>query len=132
MINRIVRGFSHCKFIGYPFAGGQPRKGVEKTPEWLFNQSWFKAMNDVSSHNIDFERKHENTLYKDFDENLKYMLEYSDVLALETQKSLDEKNFTVVIGGDHSQGLGSIKGVRKSHKNCKVIWVDAHMDVHSP
>ena len=102
MINIMKRSFSHCKFIGYPFAGGQPRKGVEKTPEWLFSQPWFQNISNTSSYNINFQRKHENTLYKDSNENIKYFIEYSELLAEQTQISLDQNNFTIVVGGDHS------------------------------
>ena len=30
------------KVLGYPFAGGQPRGGVELTPGWILKQEWFK------------------------------------------------------------------------------------------
>lgn len=30
-----LNGARRVKVLGYPFAGGQPRSGVEKTPSWL-------------------------------------------------------------------------------------------------
>jgi len=32
-----LNGARRVKVLGYPFAGGQPRSGVEKTPSWLKN-----------------------------------------------------------------------------------------------
>lgn len=38
------RAIRKVKVLGYPFAGGQPRGGVEKSPEWLMKQDWFKNL----------------------------------------------------------------------------------------
>lgn len=44
MLNKAVR---KIKVLGYPFAGGQGKTGVEKTPQWMKEQSWFKNMKNV-------------------------------------------------------------------------------------
>ena len=41
--------------LGYPFAGGQPRVGVEETPDWLFTQTWFKELMETSEGKLNFE-----------------------------------------------------------------------------
>jgi arginase len=46
------------------------------------------------------------------------------------EKSLQTGNFPVVLGGDHSIALGSIRGAAK-HKKLGVIWVDAHADFNT-
>src|SRR6266487_5229519 len=38
---------------------------------------------------------------------------------------LQEGEFPVILGGDHSISLGSVWGVANVHKNVGVIWVDA-------
>lgn len=38
----------------------------------------------------------------------------------------------VVIGGDHSCAIGTWSGVAKKHQEFGLIWVDAHMDSHTP
>ncbi len=40
-------------------------------------------------------------------------------------------NLPLVLGGDHSIALGSIRGAAK-HKKLGVIWVDAHADFNTP
>lgn len=44
--------------------------------------------------------------------------------------SVQQGNFPLVLGGDHSIALGSIRGAAK-HLNLGVIWIDAHADFNS-
>lgn len=39
--------------------------------------------------------------------------------------------FPLVIGGDHSIALGSVKGTTNFYKNLGVIWLDAHGDMNT-
>lgn len=36
-----------------------------------------------------------------------------------------------VFGGDHTSAVASVQAAKKKHKNLKLIWVDAHMDLHN-
>jgi arginase len=45
--------------------------------------------------------------------------------------SIQGGRFPLVLGGDHSLSLGSIRGAAK-HKRIGVIWVDAHADFNTP
>jgi arginase len=45
--------------------------------------------------------------------------------------SVQSGNLPVVLGGDHSLSLGSIRGAAK-HKKIGVLWVDAHADFNTP
>ena len=40
--------------------------------------------------------------------------------------------FPIVVGGDHSQALGSIAGMKKVYPNAKILWIDAHIDGNTP
>ena len=56
------------KVLGYPFAGGQGKTGVEKTPLWLATQPWFakmQAMQNVEFEMIDVSCSDANTLTDD-------------------------------------------------------------------
>ena len=44
--------------------------------------------------------------------------------------SLQQGHFPLVIGGDHSIALGSIRGAAK-HKKMGLIWIDAHADFNT-
>jgi arginase len=45
--------------------------------------------------------------------------------------SIQNGRFPLVIGGDHSLSVGSIRGAAK-HKKLGIIWVDAHADFNTP
>lgn len=45
--------------------------------------------------------------------------------------SIQNRRFPLVIGGDHSLSVGSIRGAAK-HKKLGIIWVDAHADFNTP
>jgi len=49
-----------------------------------------------------------------------------------TKKSAEEKNFTLVLGGDHGLATGSISGLKAAYPDLKVIWIDAHADCNTP
>jgi arginase len=53
--------------------------------------------------------------------------ELADIVA----NSLQENEFPLVVGGDHSIALGSITGVARIHKNIGVLWIDAHGDFNT-
>ncbi len=44
--------------------------------------------------------------------------------------SVQAGNFPLVLGGDHSLSLGSVRGAAK-HKKIGVIWIDAHADFNT-
>jgi arginase len=45
--------------------------------------------------------------------------------------SVQSGNFPIILGGDHSIALGSIRGTAK-YKKLGVLWVDAHADFNIP
>jgi len=45
--------------------------------------------------------------------------------------SIQANRFPLVLGGDHSLSVGSIRGAAK-HKRLGLIWVDAHADFNTP
>lgn len=56
------------------------------------------------------------------------------IVCNEVENTLASNLFPLILSGDHSNAIGSISGV-KNHfhdKEVGVIWVDAHLDLHSP
>lgn len=81
-------------------------------------------------------------MIKDIEENLKYsshkkmkyfkeISDYNTNLAHAVYCSLKAGTFPLVIGGDHSLGLGSVSGASKFFKNLGVVWIDAHGDINT-
>ncbi len=55
----------------------------------------------------------------------------SELLQMEVESSLKNRQFTIVLGGDHSQSIGSIAALKRVYNSAKVIWIDAHLDANS-
>ncbi|CAO4385502.1 unnamed protein product [Caenorhabditis nigoni] len=56
-------------------------------------------------------------------------------LAHETRQVIENKDELLVFGGDHSCAIGTWSGVAtamRPHGDIGLIWVDAHMDAHTP
>ena len=67
---------------------------------------------------------------------LKVISEVCRELADETEKTLTHGEFPLILGGDHSQAIGSIAGVvrhfKQQGKELGVFWCDAHTDMNTP
>ena len=52
------------------------------------------------------------------------------------KRSLEERSLPLVLGGDHSQSIGTVSAVAahfaKTDESIGVIWVDAHTDMNTP
>lgn len=57
-------------------------------------------------------------------------------IANKVKDTLDDNEFPILLGGDHSCAIGSWSGVasklQEENKNLSLIWIDAHMDAHRP
>jgi len=64
-------------------------------------------------------------------ENLVLSLEE---VAKKVEITLRDDYFPLVISGDHSNAIGTVSGIKNYFTDEKigVIWVDAHLDLHSP
>lgn len=68
------------------------------------------------------------------DPHVKYLepiVQVSTDLADAVTAALQDGDFPLVLGGDHSIALGSITGVARVHRDIGVIWVDAHGDFNT-
>ncbi len=68
---------------------------------------------------------------------LPVIVEHNHRLAKATYQSIKNRSFPIIFGGDHSIAIGSWHGISKAlrEKNSKpigMIWIDAHMDAHTP
>ncbi|HSQ06056.1 MAG TPA: arginase [Burkholderiales bacterium] len=55
--------------------------------------------------------------------------------AREVGAVLDEREFVVVLGGDHTCAIGTWSGAAQRlarHRALGLVWIDAHMDSHTP
>lgn len=151
MLSRSVRGLKpvrKIKVLGYPFAGGQGQSGVELTPAFLQQQAWFKAMCARSDMHVEYQEikvtdvrsnsfssDEESSLSSEEHEeakNIQNVVLSSQHLSQATAQAIREGFFPVVLGGDHSQAIGSIHGAKQIKPDCKLLWLDAHIDANTP
>jgi arginase len=53
-------------------------------------------------------------------------------LADAVESTIHAGRFPLILGGDHSIGIGSLTGILRARPNVGVIWVDAHADLNTP
>lgn len=63
---------------------------------------------------------------------LKIILDLNQRLAKCILKTLQKGAFPFVIGGDHTCAVGTWNGALQFKKNFGLIWIDAHLDSHTP
>lgn len=126
--------------IGFPMDLGSGRRGVDMGPSALriaglenkLSQLGYNV-EDTGDINIEImeRQKIANPKLRYLDEILKT----SKALASRVERVLEQKNFPLCIGGDHSMALGTIAGIssycRKNDLTLGVIWIDAHTDMNT-
>jgi arginase len=74
--------------------------------------------------------------YVDGRNNIPSLKDYYTNLANTVKQTLKEQKFPITIGGDHSCAIGTWSGVSdflsKNNQTLGLIWLDAHMDAHTP
>jgi len=63
---------------------------------------------------------------------LNKLADFSHQLALETANIIEANHKFITVGGDHSCAIGTWSGVCKALGDFGLIWIDAHMDAHTP
>jgi arginase len=133
--NKVVR------IIGFPMDLGAGRRGVDMGPSALriagVGTLLTKLGYDViDAGDVDIRSPEVQTVK---DPKLRYLPAISracTILAKAVENSLDQGEFPLVLGGDHSMAIGTIAGIaahcKKEGKRLGVIWIDAHSDMNTP
>jgi arginase len=64
--------------------------------------------------------------------NIHNVLNSSAALKQQTKQAIMDGYFPIVLGGDHSQAIGSIAGMKAALPDTKILWMDAHIDANTP
>lgn len=124
--------------IGVPIKYGSGKNGAQLGPEKLRD---FNIVNELSVNGnkvydlgnlyVPIYSEEEKFKWHDKMKFLEPILDVNSNLAHMVYCSLMANSFPLVIGGDHSLGLGSVAGSSKYFKEMAVIWVDAHGDINN-
>jgi arginase len=130
----------NVSIIGFPIDLGADRRGVDMGPSALRIarlQTKLEALGYKVEDNGDIKieimerQKIKNPKLKYLDEIIKT----SRLLAEKVERVLDNGDFPICLGGDHSMALGTISGIASFCKKRKlrlgVIWIDAHSDMNT-
>ena len=62
------------------------------------------------------------------------VLEVQQQISSTVSKVINNKEFPLVISGDHSNAAATMAGIGKAYpdKRIGVVWIDAHADLHTP
>lgn len=124
------------RIIGVPIDLGADRRGVDMGPsairyaglhERLKRLGW--EVEDIGNIDVPIAETREIR-----DKRLKYLPEIVEVnqqLYKEVAQAINQDVIPLIIGGDHSLGIGSLAGCAESGKQFGVIWFDTHGDYNS-
>ncbi|MCU0425226.1 MAG: arginase [Candidatus Kapabacteria bacterium] len=131
----------HVQIIGYPSDLGAGRRGVDMGPSALRIAGITGKLEalgytvtdegDIPVHALEAEDEGSS--------KLRYHQEIARataILAERVEAALESQRFPLILGGDHSMGIGSVGGVaaycQKHGKRLGVVWIDAHADMNTP
>lgn len=124
--------------IGVPIFYGADKRGPEYGPKKLRDKNIVEVIGKHNHRVFDFGDLFVPVVeeYNKFfsHPNMKYVepiIQVNNNLAHIVYSSIKGGSFPLIMGGDHSIGLGSIAGVSRAYENLAVIWVDAHGDINT-
>jgi arginase len=121
--------------IGVPIDLGADRRGVDMGPSAI-RYAHLQNKLEGLGYTVEDEGNVEvpiAEMCKITDPRLKYIdciVPMARRVAGAVASSMQGKHFPLLLGGDHSLSIGSIRGAAK-HKKLGVIWVDAHADFNT-
>ncbi|KAI2500049.1 Arginase family [Fragilaria crotonensis] len=137
--------FQHATFpktvsiLGAPMTYGQPFVGTDTGPlllregglrNMLTSLGW--RVDDIGD--IDFEQIAHRAIKTAIPSarNCGIVGAVNEHLSKVVEEKIFDGRFPLLLGGDHSIGIGSLAGVLRARPNTGVLWVDAHADLNTP
>ncbi|MFB7159318.1 arginase [Lysinibacillus sp. NPDC056232] len=127
----------NISIIGVPTDYGQTRRGVDMGPSAIRYAGVVERLEAIGhvvhdQGDIRVSQKQEGIIVDKQLLNLEEVIDVSTSLANSVNKSVEQKSFPLVLGGDHSIAIGTLAGLSEQYKNLGVIWFDAHADLNTP
>ncbi len=126
----------HIRIIGAPMDLGADRRGVDMGASAIryaeLSEQLQKLGHTVSDiGNLAIPQPESRPEGQPHLKYLEPIISASEELSTLVSTALEEHEFPLLLGGDHSISLGSVSGVAHVYKNIGVIWVDAHADFNT-
>lgn len=112
------------KYIGAAIGKCAEILGCEQAPEVIRNAlpQLQSAWHTTVSYDSDKRRQ----------QAIEPLTEFSEKLATATREVIESGDHFITFGGDHSCAIGTWSGVAEAVGEFGLIWIDAHMDAHTP
>jgi len=126
----------HIRVIGAPMDLGADRRGVDIGPSAIR----YAGLDDLltklghTAHDIGNIVIPQPENQPAGNPKVKYLapiVKACEELAAIVGKALQDGEFPLVLGGDHSIALGSVSAVAEVHRKIGVLWIDAHGDFNT-
>lgn len=121
----------NIEIIGMPMKYGCMVNGADLSYEYL--KSTIEKILNVKCNNV-VDTSYKNPEIHKNDKKIKYLeptMEINKRLYNKVYESLKKGNSPIIIGGDHSIAMGSIKAGLDYYGDISVIYVDKHADIHN-
>ena len=124
--------------IEAPFENGAGKRGASLGPSALYHEAW-----NLQAHQIteaawetveDFNDIAVRPVHYPFSKHIEGVIKATKATAMLVEKTIANHKKPIILSGDHSNAIGSVTGVKQHFPNTRlgVIWIDAHLDLHSP
>lgn len=123
--------------LAYRLQSVQPNKGADLGPDAIRHAGLYTVLQNLNASYQDYgnvQIKNEEANQIDQATNLKNLNEVaaaSELTANKVSEMIQEGQFPLLLGGDHSMAIGTIAGVQQHYENLGVIWYDAHADFNT-
>jgi len=126
----------HIRVIGVPMDLGADRRGVDIGASAIryagLNDQLRRLDHQVyDAGNIVVPQPESQPIGNPRVKYLEPIVKVAEELADVVTATLQESEFPLILGGDHSISLGSITGVTRVYKDVGVLWIDAHADFNT-
>jgi arginase len=126
----------HIRVIGVPMDFGADRRGVDIGASAIryagLNDQLRRLDHQVHDvGNIVVPQPESRPIGNSRVKYLEPIVKVAEELADVVTATLQESEFPLILGGDHSISLGSITGVTRVYKDVGILWIDAHADFNT-
>ncbi|MFX3672881.1 MAG: arginase [Paenisporosarcina sp.] len=122
--------------IGVPMDLGQARRGVDMGPSAIRYAGLVERLEEIGhlvtdKGDIQIATAKKTVQANTILRNLKEVTDACTVLSHKVHEVMENGQFPLVLGGDHSIAIGTLAGLGDRYENLGVIWYDAHADLNT-
>ena len=141
ILQKLSKLFStnNLEVIGAAWSKGQPKSGTEFGPKAFRDANLLESLAKnlnlkiTDRGDIEYPKSRVAKYVKQHDLDLFENVGYLNGELSKTIAKTNQDSTTLILGGDHSLGSGSIHGQLLKHgDDLKVLWIDAHADINTP